>query len=175
VEAKLPNVWGVGDELRMEIALDSAFLGKMHSREVEVLIDEETVAHVSLSHEGRAEVSHVFAEKSDHKVLAILPTTSNFEHWRAEIRLRIVDYGEEIIRLYSEFLAKLANHGLPAQGNMTAREIENCVLNMSDLSKGKVRDVTSCFEKAEYSNHPATRKDYEILYLSLAELGLDVQ
>lgn len=173
IKAKFPYVWGAGDELQIDVALDKAVLDKIENQEVEIIIDEETVAHVGLSQEGRAEFSHVFGEKGDHKLLAVLPT-STFEPLSAEIRLRVVDYGEENIRLYNEFLGKLNSHSIPAQDSMTAREVENLILKVSDMSSEALRNVTKCFEKAEYSNHPATREDYEILYLSLAELNLDV-
>jgi len=58
---------------------------------------------------------------------------------------------------------------------MTAREIERLILKTSDFSPEALRKVTICFEKAEYSNHLATRKDYETMYLSLKDLNIGVE
>jgi hypothetical protein len=175
IKAQFPNVWGVGDKLRIEIVLDESALEKTQNREVEVLIDEETVSSLRLSQQGRAELSHVFIKKGEHKVQAILRRTSGRRPWKAEIKLRVVDYREEIIRLYNEFLGKLASHGIYTRNEMTAREIESLILRTGDSGPEALRKVTTCFEKAEYSNHLPARKDYKVMYLSLKELNIDVE
>lgn len=175
IKAPLPNVWGVKDKLRMEIVLDKGILKKTQKRMVEVLINEETVASVGLSQQGRAELSYIFLRKGEHKVRAFLPRTSRRRPLNAEIKVRVVDYREEIIRLYNEFLEKLVEHGIRPRNEMTAQEIESLILRMNDFSSAALRKVTTCFEKAEYSNHPLTREDYEAMYLSLKELNIDVE
>lgn len=175
IEPQFPNVWGVRDRLRIEIVLDKSVLEEIQKREVEVLIDEETVAPVKLSKRGHAELTHMFIKRGEHKVRAILPRTHGHRPWGAEIKLRVVDYGEEIIRLYGEFLGKLASFGIHARDEMTVGEIEDLILNTGDFGPEALRRVTTCFEKAEYSNHVTTRKDYEIMYLSLKDLYIDVE
>ena len=179
IEAQFPNVWGIKDKLRIEIVLEkslcaSAFLEKIKRRGIEVFIDEETIASVRLSQQGCAKLTHVFIKKGEQKMRAILPRTSGLRPWSAEIKLRVVDYREEIISLYNEFLGKLASYGILARNEMTAREIESLILRMGDFSPEALCKVTALFEKAEYSIHSATRKDYEIMYLSLMELNIDV-
>jgi len=175
IDAQFPNVWGVKDKLGIEIVLNKSVLEKNQEREVEVFIDEETIASVRLSQQGHAELCHVFIKKSEYKMRAILPGISGRRPWNAEINLRVVDYGEEIIRLYNEFLGKLGSYGIHARNEMTAREIESLILRIGDFTPKALRKVTTWFEKAEYSNHLATRKDYEIMYLSLKELNVDVE
>ena len=175
IEAPFPNVWGVKDRLRIEIELDKSVFEKAEGREVEVFIDEENVASLRLSQEERAEFSHVFIEKGEHKIRVILQRTPERQPWATEVKLRTVDYGEEIVRLYNEFLEKLASCGIHARNEMTAREIERLILRAGDFSPEAIRKVTNCFEKTEYSNHLATRKDYEIMFISLKELNVDVE
>jgi len=175
IKAQFPNVWGIGGKLRIEIALDRSLLEEIEKKEVEVSIDEKNVAFVRLSRQGRTELSHVFVKKGEHKMRAILRRTSGRRPWKAEIELRVVDYGEEIIRLYNEFLGKLGNYGIYARNEMTAREIESLILRTDDFDPEALHKVTTCFEKAEYSNHLTTRKDYEIMYLSLKELDINVE
>lgn len=175
MDPRFPNVWGVRDKLRIEVVLDKSFLGKVKNRNIEVLIDEEIVASVSLSPQGKAEFSYVFHNKGEHKIRAILSKTSRHQPWIAEIELRVVDYEEEIIRLYNEFLGKLGSHGILARNEMTARELESLILRKSDFGPEALRRLTVCFEKAEYSDHLATRRDYEIMYLTLKELNVDFE
>ncbi|TET27092.1 MAG: hypothetical protein E3J73_03220 [Candidatus Bathyarchaeum sp.] len=172
---EFPNVWGIRAKLHIEIVLDKSVLEKIQKRDVEVLIDEETVASVRLSQQGRAELSHMFIKNGEHQMRVILPRTPGRRPWNAEIKLRVVDYGEEIIRLYNESLVKLTSYGIHPRKEMTAREIESLILKTSDFSPEALRKVTICFEKAEYSNHLATRKDYETMYLSLKGLNIGVE
>lgn len=170
IEAQFPNVWGIRDALRIEIILHKDVLGEIQGREADVFIDEETVGSVRLSQQGRAGLCHVFVEKGEHKIRVILPGGFEHQSWDSEIKLRVVDYGEEIINLYNEFLEKLASHGIYVPNEMTARETENLIINMGGFDLGALSRVTTCFEKAEYSHHSMTREDYEITYLSLKEL-----
>jgi hypothetical protein len=174
IDAAFPNVWGVNDKLRIEIVLDENVPENMKSKEVEILIDEEVIPSVRFSQKGCAELSHVFAKKGEHKVRASVPSTLQPQPLNAEIKIRVVDYGEEIIRLYNEFLRKLGSYGIRVQDEMTAREIERLVLNTGNFDSERLREATTCFEKAEYSNHLIARKDYEIIYLSLKRLLVDV-
>lgn len=175
VEAQFPNVWGVRDKLRIGISLNKNFLKRIVEKKVEVLIDGEVVASVRLSQQGSGQLSHVFIEKGEHNVQSILTRSSGRGLWDAEIRLRVVDYAEEIVRLYNEFLGRLDSFGINARNDMTSREIESLILAMGDFNSEALRRVTTLFEKAEYSNHLVARKDYEIMYLSLKELNINVE
>ncbi len=175
IETQFPNVWGINDKLRIEIVLNNNVLEKIQKREAEALIDGENVAFVKLSQQGRGGLSHVFTKKGEHKVQAILPRTSGRQPWSAEIKLHVVEYVEEIIRLYNEFVGELASYDIHAHNKMTAREIESLILRTGDFDPETLRKVTTYFEKAEYSNHLTGRKDYEIMYLSLKELDINVE
>jgi hypothetical protein len=174
IEAPFPNVWGVEDELRIEIVLDKSASEGDQKRDVKVFIDEETAGPFRLSRKGRAELSRRFTKKGGHKVRAILFGTSGQVHLSAEIELRIVDYEEEIVRLYNEFLEKLPSHGFDVRNEMTAQEIASLISKTRNFSPEALRRVTTCFEKAEYSNHLTTREDYAIMFLSLRELNSDI-
>lgn len=175
IDAAFPNVWGVKDKLRIEIVLDRDAFESIENKEIEVLIDEEVFPSISLTQRGCAELSHVFAKKGEHKLMASIPNISQPQSWKAEIKIRIVDYGEEIARLYNEFLGKLASYGIPVQNEMTVREIEQLILNTANFDPEPLHEATTCFEKAEYSDHLIARKDYEMIYLCLRKLTVDVE
>lgn len=175
IRAALPNVWGIKDEIRIGIIFDKSALLEAQRKEVEVSIDEQDVGPFRFSREGRAVLSHVFLKKGDHRIHAAVPRTAEQQLWNVARELRVVDYQEEIVRLYNDFLKKLAGYGLDMRKEMTARELEKLILATSDLNSRVLCEVTSCFEKAEYSNHPITRNDYETMYLSLRKLDIDVE
>jgi len=174
IEAQFPDVWGINDKLRIQLILDEKSLEETQKRVVEVLIDKERVVNVMLSMHGRAELSRVFNKKGEHMIEALQPRTED-QPLKAEVKLRIVEYGEEIIRLYNEFVRTLTRYGVQARDEMTAREIESLILKLGDFAPEALREVTICFEKAKYGNRLETRKDYETMYRSLRELDVDVQ
>ena len=175
IKAPFPNVWGFEDELRVRISLDREVLAKASKRRVDVFIDEKPAASVELSEQHHAELSYVFTEKGEHKIRASLLGKSDGRSLNAEITLRIVDYGEEMIDLYKEFLEKLPTYSIHAGEEMTAREIERLLLKTSTFDPEALSEVTMCFEKAEYSNHSASRGDYETMFLSLTGLNITVE
>jgi hypothetical protein len=170
-----PNVWGINEEMHIEIAIEDNILKKQETTEVKVLIDGENAGFVSISLQSRSKVCFVFVEKGEHTVRAILPATSWRPQIDAEIGVRIVDYTEENVRLYKRFLEKLPSFDVHATEKMTAREIESLLLKEDKFDSEGVDKLTMLFEKAEYSNHMTARRDYETMYLSLKELNIDVE
>ncbi len=175
INAEFPNVWGVEDKLRIKIVLDKDALKSIESKEVEVLVNDEVFPSIGLSQHGCAEFSHIFDQKGEHQVRAFVRRLSEPQPWNAEIKIRIVDYDEEVIRLYNEFLRKLASFNIPVKNEMTAREIERLALDTNNFDSEPLREATTCFEKAEYSNHMIARRDYEMIYLCLKKLNVNVE
>jgi hypothetical protein len=144
-------------------------LGRTEVKGVDVLIDGKRIANMRLPRQGRFEISHVFSVKGDHTMQASISRTSGHPLETAKIELRVVDYREEIIALYNRFLERIADYGICARDEMTAREIEKFILRKGGFSQEGLRKITVSFEKAEYSNHLLARREYETMYLSLKE------
>ena len=176
-----PRVWGINDQLRVEVAVDESILAQVGRAEVEVIVDGQSLAHASLLQRegGLFRFSHVFTAKGEHKIGAVLRSQSMWGHDRppleAEMTLRIVDYSEETVRLYGEFLEKLSGFDIDARDEMTAREIESLILNAKVFSPEYIGVATDCFERTEYSSSLARRYEYERMYLSLREARIDVE
>jgi hypothetical protein len=176
-----PRVWGINDQLRVEVAVEKSVLASVGKAEVEVTVDGESLVHAFLLQQesGLFRFSHVFTTKGEHNIGAVLRTQSMWGHNRppleAELTLRVVDYSEETIRLYGEFLKKLRGYDIDARDEMTAREIERLILNAKVLSPEHIGVTTDCFEKTEYSSSLARRLDYERMYLSLKEVRINVE
>jgi hypothetical protein len=175
IEGQFPNVWGINDTLHIVVVPSSEASSETQKGKVEVSIDKKTVASVRVSGQGHAEFSHTFFHKGEHNIRAIIQGLSERRPGSAEVNLRIVDYKEEIVRLYNEFVGSLASYGINVRSEMTGPEIQTLILRMGGFTPQALNKVTTCFEKAEYSNHLASRKDYEIMYLSLKELNMNVE
>jgi len=181
IETPFPRVWGVNDQLRFEVAVDMGVLARVGKAEVEATVDGRSLATASVLQQGGGlcGFSHVFDSKGEHKIGAVLRTQSLWGHNRppleTEVTLRIVDYSEETVRLYGEFLKKLGGYDIDARDAMTAREIESLILHAKVFGPEHIGAATDCFEKSEYSSSLARRRDYERMYLSLKEAQIDVE
>ena len=85
--------------------------------------------------------------------------------------LRVVDFREEIVRLYNDYLA-WAEEQTPGASGRTPRELE-AILASSGLSLDfrAVDEVISRFEEAYYSEHPIGRRQYESMYRALQSVA----
>lgn len=175
IEDQFPSVWGVNEKLLVQIVVDPDVLEQIGEENVAVLIDEETVASLPLSLQEPTEFSYVFSRKGKHKIRATLSKTVKGQPLTAQAEIRVVDYVEENVRLYNEFLKKLAGHGIHVRNDMTAQDVKNLISSVTNFDLNLVHEMTYCFEKAEYSNHLTTRPNYEIMYLALRGLELDVK
>ena len=174
IDGPLPNVWGVNDRLRIKIIPDINVLRGKESLGLEVLVDEESTASAELTPGGSVQLSYVFVRKGEHAVRAILRRSWQ-QPWDTEIRIIVVDYREEMIRLYNSLLEKLEGRGVKSPGLMTGREIERAMLSLPNSNPEVLNKITALFEKAEYSNHPIARRDYETMYMSMKELNVSAE
>jgi hypothetical protein len=85
--------------------------------------------------------------------------------------VRIVDYREEIVRLYNEVVHGLRAREVALSPKMTPREVESRLEGaIPGLSHEAVRDLVDVFEEANYSMHPVVRLAYERMYLACEEV-----
>lgn len=174
IGAQFPNLWGVNEKLRIQIIVNDKALQQIPEKEVVVSVDNEPVASGIQLQKGSTEVSCLLTTKGEHIIRTALYMTSGSQSSTAEITVRAVDYREEIVRLYGEFLKKMARDGVHVRREMTGREIEALVSETGNYNANVLRRVTSCFERAEYSDYSTSREDYETMYSSIGELKIGV-
>lgn len=174
IKETFPDVWGINEEIRIKCILDGQVAQKIWKGDAEIFVDKTRLAKDTLSLDHSVDVSYTFKKKGEHVVSAVFTDESNKIREISEKKIRIVDYREEIVRLYNVFLQRISQEGIELKENMTAREIEYKILRRGNFNPCNVREVTDCFEKAEYSNHSIMRGNYESMYLALKELQIDV-
>lgn len=172
IRNSFPNVWGVGEKLRIGCLPNGKMRKKAEERTVELFVNGKKTASSVLS-KGSATFSQVFEEKGIYQVMARLIARSQLQTVTTATTLRVVDYREEIVSLYGAFLQSVDQKYVEIEEEMTAREIESLLLNTGEFDATSLQKVTDCFEKAEYSIHSIERKDYETIYQSLKESKFD--
>lgn len=174
IRPSFPSVWGIRDTLRIECIVDRGPRTRLERNEIELFVNDERVGKDRSYKDRPATFSHVFNEKGEHEVGARLIRKARRKPIKVDAKLRIVDYREEIIRLYKRFLQYLVHQSVDLKASMTAREVENLLLDAVDFDPENLNRVIDCFERAEYSAHEVSRENYETIYLSLKELIIDV-
>jgi hypothetical protein len=95
------------------------------------------------------------------------------ESVRSCVRLKIVDYREEVVELFNDMFAKQRTANTKIEDALTAREFSSLLRSeYPDLPEVALSRVASIFEFSDYSLRSIGRSDYERFYLASRELEL---
>ena len=161
----------MGEEVIVTVtALDSEGQALVGVEIAVAVADEEPVAlvsgddgactlHWTASELGEHTVSVTFAGDEDH------PPASEFRNFR------VVDFREEIVRLYNSFLDWARSSTGNPLDRATPREVEVMLVSGSlPVSQKSLDELISRFEEADYSEHPIARRHYEAMYRAWREV-----
>jgi len=87
----------------------------------------------------------------------------------AQRTLRVVDYREEVVRLYHAFLERVRQRGIEVPADATPREVQG-LLFPTGVDEAALEQLTTHFEEADYSTHEVARRRYEEAYLAFSRL-----
>jgi len=171
IEESLPSVWGVGESLTVRIDLKDRNGNNIPSQSCDIdWGDGESVLGIS-GEDGRIRLEHVFTIKGEYVINATYTdsgTGKELSSWR---RIRIVDYREEMVHLFSEMLETLNIRDIKIDPKMTAREAEVLLTErLERVSVETIRKVVAGFEEANYSIHHVSRDSYVTMYLAVSEV-----
>jgi hypothetical protein len=168
-----PAVWGIEDKLLIKCSWECD--GEAVSRnKLRGFMNDVPIFERQIDGNKWLDVYHAFDKKGLQKIMVVLYDESDKPLDATEKTLRIVDYREEIIRLYQSFLQGLIERDIDVKDYMTAREILH-MFQQAGITSPDTACITDCFEEAEYSSHSVTRRTYETIYLALKELKMNVE
>ena len=170
IPEQFPDVWGQDESLMIIFAVDGAQHPlEQYSLDIEVAPDSTVRAR--LGRDGRASQAHSYSVTGQYEIKAVLVKEVRNGYLAASRSVRIVDYREEVVRLYNGMLAILKTRGFSLSKEMTAREVESKLVRaMPELSTQTVAGLVSAFEEANYSLHRIARPAYERMYLATLEV-----
>jgi transglutaminase-like putative cysteine protease len=170
IKEPLPDVWGTGEELALELQLTDA-TGAGISAAQEVAVNDEILARPETGKDGKAEVHCTFPAKGQYNLAAKYEDPDSKKKAAAVRPVKIVDYREEIVSLFDKLVNEFKKMGIEISEDFTPRKIQYLVLNAKlDIPEKALEDVISCFEETDYSLHPITRQHYETMYLAQLEI-----
>jgi hypothetical protein len=159
IREQFPLTWGTNEALEIVIDDKTGACG-----EAVLSVDEEAVMQVSLDN-GAARVM-IELEKGRHRI-AVTAKDDDRSGEASWADVRIVDYREEIVRIFNELCSSLKSRVAGVQDRMTPRELARHVNAETPEAGQRMPDsVVVIFETANYSVHAMGREDYEKMYVS---------
>jgi len=159
IREPFPVIWG--EDEKLEVVIESK---GGETDEVALDVDGKGRTDVRLE-DGRA-LLRLELGKGNHRITvdakgAAGPTAPSWAD------IRIVDYREEVVRIYNEMYLNYSSRYEGIGDKMTPRELEQAIgPNMPDVKKKALSIAVTIFELANYSLHAIRRRDYERMYLS---------
>lgn len=161
----LPDVWGEGEEIEITVHAVDAEGAPVPGLDLSVAVTGEQPAECATGDDGVGAVTHAAHRRGEFAVEAVFDGDGAHLPARASITFRVVDFREEMVRLYGEFHA-WARAGIGSDlARATPREVELLLVSRgSPVSQRALDEFISRFEEADYSEHPIGRRHYESMY-----------
>lgn len=158
IREPLPLTWGADEPLEMTITCKGdvsrdTMLSIDGGEARQVRLDGNTVRVMLRLPKGRHRVT---VSPGDHDVTGELSWTD----------LEIVDYREEIVRLFNELCRTLKSGNADVRDDMTPRELERTICGRMPETVDSIGTAVTVFELANFSTHTVRRTEYERMYLS---------
>ena len=169
--ADLPEVWAPGEEITIAATLTTEDGTPLANQSVEVRFHDGGIEATQTDEEGRVTLAWAAGERGEYTLAASFPGSAFYEPSADSRVYRVVDFREEIVRLYQEFLEWAGGQVADTAGG-TPREVEALLVAAGIPLDQRALDVLiSRFEEADYSEHSIGRRQYEAMYRAWATLS----
>ena len=126
---------------------------------------EEGATHLVTDSKGKCALRWTARDLGEYVVGATFPGGDKCLEASETRLLRVVDFREEIVRLYNEFLDWAESGTTAISEQSTPREVElTLVAEGLGVDQKSLDELISRFEEADYSEHPIARGHYERMY-----------
>jgi hypothetical protein len=161
IDRPLPAVWGTGEELAVLVT-------GIPGTPVSLALDDRVMLELAM--DNGESIVPLILEKGNHN-LSVVPAAGG--ETLAIARVRVVDYREEVVRLFNDLCQRARMHFKAAAELATPREFLGTLgRELPDASGRHLDRIITIFEVANYSLHGIGREDYVKSYLSIRELEL---
>ena len=163
--ADLPDVWGVGEEVAITLrAVDSEGMA-CAGTEIGAAIAGEHAETFVTGDDGTFALRWPAAETGEYALFAQFSGDEDRLPANASRSLRVVEFQEEIVRLYNTFLGWARTSTGSALDQATPREVELLLVQRGlPVSQRSLDELITRFEEADYSEHPIARRHYESMF-----------
>ncbi|NLE08380.1 MAG: DUF4129 domain-containing protein [Dehalococcoidales bacterium] len=170
-EGLVPVVRGIMENVNITVIFRDRNQNRLLSQAGVVIWGDGEGSEVDTGSEGSPQLSHEYDEKGEYRITASYKEAGMgkvISSWRT---IHIVDYREEMVRLFGEMLEELNLTDREITRDMTPREVEEILAGkLEEVSRESLRNVIIGFEEANYSTHPVNRESYVRMYRAIREV-----
>ncbi len=162
--AETPGVYGISEEIVIIGRLYGNGDAPLTGMTIKLTVaDREPIELVT---DDNGEFHHLLMvdEFGEFALFASFMGTPDYLWSEAYASFRIVDFREEMVRLFGEFV-DWASHLEPDISGQSPREIEDILVTAGiPVNQRALDEVITRFEEADYSEHEILRRHYEAMY-----------
>ena len=163
--ADLPNVWGVGEDVGISVTVVDADGSPVAGVEVHAAVNGGEPETLVTGDDGACALRWAADETGEYHISAEFAGNEASLPASDSGSLRVVDFREEIVRLYNVFLEWASDRTNTPLDQMTPREIELLLVSRGlPVPQKALDELISRFEEADYSEHLIARRHYESMY-----------
>ncbi|MCX6013047.1 MAG: DUF4129 domain-containing protein [Chloroflexi bacterium] len=160
IKSPFPDVWGLGEDLEIVSLLNQ----NQARKPVELSTGDGIPVQLKADDTGLIKLSHTFNKEGNYDISLRLIEDYKLE---ASREIRITNYRQEIVDIFNKMIEWFRNQGIEIPSNATPREIQHRVTQKgTGISEDALDMIVSCFEEADYSLHPISRKQYKTMFLA---------
>ena len=164
-EPDLPPVWGPGEDVSTVVRALDAEGSAVAGAEITIAMNGGDARVAVTGDDGGCSLELTAEEAGDYAVTARFEGDEAYLPGEAAEHFRIVDYREEIVRLYNDFKAWAQASTGSDFGQSTPREVELALVSgRLPIPQKSLDELVSRFEEADYSEHPIERRHYASMY-----------
>ena len=166
-EGDLPDVWEVGEQVQARLELSDRSGDRIGGAPLTVVLPGSHLpVELATDDAGQCTVSLVAEAAGSFSLTASFQgVAERYVSSSASAEYRVVDFREEIVRLYNLFVEWAGRQAAGVTERSTPREVE-LMIATSDVSVDDraLEQIIARFEEADYSEHVITRRQYAAMF-----------
>ena len=162
----LPYIWGIGEQVQVEIMLTDDSGEGVAGQTVTAVIDESgNPVEMTTDKDGRCHTSWTGTVPGTYRVVLDFAGGDRFLSASAHHEFEVVDFREDIVGRYNSFLPWVRERDPRISEQTTPREVEVMVVDTGmPVDHRAMEVVIARFEEADYSLHEIDRPRFEAMY-----------
>ncbi len=166
-ESDLPAVWEVGEEVQARLELSDVSGDRISGALLAVVLPGSHVPIEPVTDDAGQYIVSLVAEAAGSFSLtaSFQGVAERYVSSSASAEYRVVDFREEIVRLYNLFVEWADRQAAGVTERSTPREVELMIATSSvSVDERALEQIIARFEEADYSEHVITRRQYAAMF-----------
>ncbi|NLE08697.1 MAG: transglutaminase domain-containing protein, partial [Dehalococcoidales bacterium] len=169
--APLDDVWGQNEDMEIEAVLKNSTGVPLSNKKLTINVKNEIDLELLTDSQGKALLCHIFREKGTFTVTLLFSGDGHYHLSETERTVRIVDYREEVIKLYGHLVEEVTNLKIKVPVDVTPRFLEAILIRgVQDIDERALNRFLWYFEEADYSTHDIGREQYLNAFVALTRV-----